>query len=352
MRYQRALAIAAAFGCLGMGATAQAKTSHTVSAGDTLWEISRSYGCEVQALRQVNQLGSEHLNVGQTLEIPSCSERRVTVNAKTSEPSVILYQVESGDTLSGIASRYKTSVDEIIIRNDLQDTAILAGAQLRVVPGAEGMALALKPAWKPKSILGQSIGLPYKGKLKKAIRLKKGKGYFIRRPHRSYGATHTVGYLKQSLDKVRRRFPKVHDLAIGDLSARHGGKITMHASHQNGRDVDLGFYFKKRPKGYPQDFVVANSKNINFEASWELLTQFADLADKPYGVDCIFMSYSSQKMFYKLARKHGVSKRKLKKMFQYPAGRGSKNGVIRHEPGHNEHIHVRFKCPPKDKSCH
>lgn len=363
MRFRSSCAAIAALLAMAQAGEAQAKNSHVVSPGDTLWDISRSYGCDVKAIRQVNALGSEHLNVGQELEIPSCEDRRVAVtplaesdrpeteSTNIETPKPLIHIVAAGDTLSEIASHYKTSVAALQKGNHLRDTTIRLGGRLTITPGELGEFAPRPKPWKPKPVLGQSIGLPHRGKLKKAIRLQQGKGYFIRRPHRSFGASHTVGYLKSSLATLRRRFPRTHDLAIGDLSAKAGGKITMHASHQSGRDVDIGFYFKKKPKGYPESFVVATPKNIDFKASWALLTQFTDLADKPHGVDRIFMTYSSQKMFYKLARKHGIKKSKLKKIFQYPNGKWSQDAIIRHEPGHDEHIHVRFKCPPKDSGC-
>jgi LysM repeat protein len=346
--------------CLSQASSAQAKNSHVVSPGDTLWDISRSYGCEVKALRQVNELGSARLNIGQKLQIPSCKNTAVAV---ASEPATIpkptspnkravTHTIVTGDTLGRIATRYHSSVEDILQRNRLKNTTIIAGERLLVMPDfSESTGVKLPPTM-PSTVLGQSIGKPNRGRLKKAAQLKRGQGYFIRRPHRSYGATHTVGHLKDTLAKVHQSFPKMHELAIGDLSAKHGGKITMHASHQSGRDVDIGFYFKSKPKGYPQSFVVANHRNIHFGANWALLEGFAELAKDPGGVDRIFMSYSSQKIFYKRARKEGVSKAKLKRMFQYPAGKSANSGVIRHEPGHDEHIHVRFKCPPNDKSCY
>ncbi len=353
MIYGGTWAAVVAICCAGWAGDASAKNSHVVSEGDTLWGISKSYGCKVKAIRQVNSLGAGHLNIGQELQIPSCAERRIVVapvQEGTAKPPVT-HVVVAGDTLSKIAVRYKTTVEELQGRNQLTDTTIFIGRSLLVLPhdrSASGQSITIL---KSKAVVGQSVGLPYKGRLKKAIKLRQRKGYYIRRPHRSFGATHTVGYLSSSLAQLRKRFPRAHDLAIGDLSARRGGKITKHASHQSGLDVDIGFYFKRKPQGYPESFVVANRKNIDFEASWALITEFTSLANKPDGVDRIFLTYSSQKMFYKLARKHGVPKHKLKKIFQYPAGRRAKSGIIRHEPGHDEHMHVRFKCPPKDKRC-
>jgi murein endopeptidase len=259
--------------------------------------------------------------------------------------------VATGDTLSHIATKHKVSVETIQAFNELNKTVIYPGQEIRIpASSSTAQALSLK-AEEPSVILGQSIGRPNRGHLRRATRLKQRPGYFIRRPHRSFGAAHTVSHIEDVLAQQRRTFPKLHALAVGDLSAKRGGKITMHSSHQSGRDIDLGFYFKKRPKGYPENFVVVTAKNMHFDANWQLLSALVDLAKEDTGVDRIFMSYSSQRMFYKLARKRKISRKTLRKMFQYPAGKGALQGIIRHEPGHNEHIHVRFKCPPKDKRC-
>jgi membrane-bound lytic murein transglycosylase D len=43
---------------------------HKVSAGETLYQISRKYQVSVDALRLKNQLGSNEIKVGQQLLIP------------------------------------------------------------------------------------------------------------------------------------------------------------------------------------------------------------------------------------------------------------------------------------------
>lgn len=43
------------------------------------------------------------------------------------------------------------------------------------------------------------------------------------------------------------------DLAVGDLSSANGGKLGGHASHQTGRDVDIGFYMTESGSGKPVD---------------------------------------------------------------------------------------------------
>jgi murein endopeptidase len=41
----------------------------------------------------------------------------------------------------------------------------------------------------------------------------------------------------------------------------------------------------------------------------------------------------------------------LKKIFQYPDGRWAQDRLVQHVPKHDDHIHVRFECPPKDEKC-
>ncbi len=327
--------------------TAHAKGIHVVSEGDTLWKISRTYGCNIQLVQDENGLVDSSLQVGQQLEVSRCKSK-VTPAARSKSPrkeNVIRYTVRRGDTLGSIAARYGTSVRKIQRRNQIRNSAIFPGDFLELTP------TKAPPLPHPKAVHGQSCGHTNSGRLRRPTRLHKGKGYFIRRAHRSFGAEHTVAYTKRMIQSVRRQFPNVHTLAIGDISAVKGGKITRHASHQSGRDIDIGFYFRRKPSGYPSSFVVATTKNLHFGATWKMLREFVDLASRPLGVEKIFMSYSTQRILYKMAKKRGIPDRQLQTMFQYPRGKFASEGFIRHEPGHDEHIHVRFKCPPGDTGC-
>jgi len=58
-----------------------------------------------------------------------------------------------------------------------------------------------------------------------------------------------------------------------------------------------------------------------------------------------------QKLLYDWALENGESEDYLGKLFQYPHGRGSSEGIVRHEPNHDNHMHVRFQCPSDDSAC-
>ena len=41
----------------------------------------------------------------------------------------------------------------------------------------------------------------------------------------------------------------------------------------------------------------------------------------------------------------------LARWFQWPHGRDQQAGIIRHAPGHRDHVHVRFACAAHDREC-
>ena len=197
---------------------------------------------------------------------------------------------------------------------------------------------------------GQSIGKPNHGHLEGGVQLPKDGAYHRRHPARSFGATHVVELTRAAIAEVRRKHPRVHKLAIGDISDPDGGRLSGHRSHQSGRDVDIGLYFKRVPKSYPQRFVGADEAPLHIAATWTLVDAFYRQSKIKGGPIAIFLDYDLQRRLADYGRKHGVDKRVLRAMFQFPGGRRSKTGFVRHEPGHHDHLHVRYGCPPRDRA--
>ncbi|MCM1087817.1 MAG: LysM peptidoglycan-binding domain-containing protein [Muribaculaceae bacterium] len=96
---------------------------YTVRSGDTLWLLAKRYGTSIDAIKQLNGLNSNALNIGQILRIP--------VDSQT---SYFEYTVRSGDTLWLLARRYGTSVDAIKQLNGLSSDNLSIGQVLRI-PG-------------------------------------------------------------------------------------------------------------------------------------------------------------------------------------------------------------------------
>jgi hypothetical protein len=270
----------------------------------------------------------------------------LSVPAHAGGRDAVIHTIKPGDTLSGLARRYHTSIDAIKRRNHMHGDMLRDGRKL-VIPRGESSGGGRRTATAP-SPSNQSRGLPYAGRLLAGVQLPPSRTYVRRRPSNSWGTTNTIAHVKRIVEAVQRRYARVHQLAIGDISARGGGALIRHASHQSGRDVDIGFYFKRRPDGYPTSFVVGTARNLDMEANWLMLERFCDTRGSRGGVEKIFMVTQLQKVFYDWGRRNGASRGTLSSMFQV-AGGG--NACVRHQKGHDDHIHVRFKCPPNDRRC-
>lgn len=202
---------------------------------------------------------------------------------------------------------------------------------------------------------GQSFGVPWNGHLEHATKLKihkVGKGAYIRRPHRAYGTRTAVDFTRRVIEETIELYPnKLHVLSIGDMSAEHGGQVSDHHSHQSGRDIDIGLFYKHPPKGHPNAFIPGTKKNLNAAAMFTMLSKFASTAKKDGGVQVIFLDYQVQKIIYDWAKQHGVSESRLDRIFQYPHGPHSRHGIVHHYRNHAHHIHVRFQCAEADRGC-
>ncbi len=308
---------------------------HVVRKGDTLWALARAQGCTVEQVRKANGLKPGELRVGMRLRMPSCKP----VPART-------HVVSRGDTLSGIAARYRVSVEALRQHNRLESDVIRVGQTLKVPLGSA--AVVPKIRW----VKGQSVGSPQRGKLVEPERLPQSKKYYRRRLPRTYAAAHVIDQVTAAIDAVSAEHPKTSRLAIGDLSDADGGRLSGHNSHQSGRDVDLGLYFIGRPDGYPKEFVAASKGKLDVAAMWTLIDTLHQQSKKPGGPTKIFLDYRIQKQIYQYARKHEkVSAARLKKIFSYPDGHWAKGRLVQHIRNHHDHVHVRYGCPPKDKRC-
>jgi hypothetical protein len=197
----------------------------------------------------------------------------------------------------------------------------------------------------------QSYGAPWNGFLKNPVQLRLGEGAYIRRPYRAFGTRTTVDFTKQAIEETRELHPKTHVLAVGDLSAHFGGPVSDHRSHQSGRDVDLGLFYKKKPEGYPNAFIDGTEANLDTPAMWTLINKLTRTANKDGGVWAIFLDYNVQGVIYRWAKRHGVSVDRLERVFQYPHGQWANQGLVRHYRNHAHHLHVRFKCTKAETSC-
>ena len=98
---------------------------YIVKNGDTLYSIGRRYNISVDELKRINNLTSNQLSVGQQLYLVPLQDDIISDNYVT-------YVVKRGDSLSSIASNFNTSVNAIKQINNLPSDIIMIGQQLLV----------------------------------------------------------------------------------------------------------------------------------------------------------------------------------------------------------------------------
>lgn len=101
------------------------KNTYTVKAGDTLWSIARRFNTTVEDLMKYNNLSSDVITVGTVLTIPTTTDSSTNLNSS-------MYVVKAGDTLWNIAKRYNTTVENLMMMNNLTTDLITIGQRLMV----------------------------------------------------------------------------------------------------------------------------------------------------------------------------------------------------------------------------
>lgn len=374
---------------------------HVVRKGQTLSSIAGRYGCKLGELKAENGLRGDGIRAGQKLVIPATCRHAPTAapeaesdakKAPAAKPKRLNHEVIEGESLEMIALRYGMPLEELRKNNERAlKKGLKPGLKLKVLASSEDRAqrkisytiesgdtlgsiarrfgmttkelMRMNPGKKPERLRigdrltifkegkvtrSQAVGRPQHGRLVNGEQMKDVPGAHFRRPLYTWGTNETVRALKAAIAEVRRKHKHAHDLVIGDLSRENGGFLAPHKSHQSGLDADIGFYFKNQPKEGPRVNLSAMSSALDHELTWTLITALAGPNEEASNVEYMFIGYGVQEKLYKWAQKQGVPQKKLDWLFQYPRGSRSMNGLIRHEPGHDNHIHIRFKCPRGD----
>ena len=103
--------------------TVENQNMYVVKKGDSLYSISNKYNTTVDNIKKLNNLSSNILQIGQKLIIPS----------NNSSGNQIIYTVKKGDSLWIIANKYDTTVDMIKSVNNLSSNLLTIGDQL-IIP--------------------------------------------------------------------------------------------------------------------------------------------------------------------------------------------------------------------------
>jgi penicillin-insensitive murein endopeptidase len=180
-----------------------------------------------------------------------------------------------------------------------------------------------------------SVGPASAGALVNGVQMPQGEHWQVRDPARAWGTQETVDALVHSIERVNQLYPAAPPLHIGHLSARNGGHLWPHKSHQSGRDADIGYYYK----GGVRPFIRATEDNLDMPRTWALVKA----ALKETTVEMILVDRSVQRLLSDYAAANGEDLAFLDEVFQI-RGRNAR-APIRHIKGHDNHIHFRFHNP-------
>jgi LysM repeat protein len=304
------------------GAAAAGKTcEYKVDKGDTVSRIARRAGVSEQNLVRANpslRKNPNLLKVGQTLKLCRAKQIERGSPQKCSDGGrLIHHEVRKGQTLGGIAARYDVARATVRKHNKRvarrKNDMIVVGETLRICTSKRQYT--------------------HREWLKNGIQLAGGDGYNVRRPGNAWGTPTTVNGIEAALHRYREREPKAPLVQIGDISRNSGGPLRAHLSHQDGRDVDIGYVWTERDE--------EGNRSMDLPRTWELLDSFLQDED----VTVIFVDYRLQRRLYKHAQSLGVEQAELDRAFEYPRN-GDGESVLHHWRGHRFHFHVRFKNRP------
>jgi penicillin-insensitive murein endopeptidase len=207
-----------------------------------------------------------------------------------------------------------------------------------------GVQQGFDPRWSqissPSPGPARAIGLPGAGCLQGARPLsRRNPNYVLVHPerNRAYGHPDLIAYLRELAAGARKH--KLGPLYIGDLGQPCGGPTpTGHRSHQNGLDVDVWYGPPSKP--------IAPGKPVTPPSVVDLRTHKMTPAWKSRAAGLLEMAASQpavDRIFVNPSVKRALCLDKKK--------RGPWLGRLRPWWGHQDHFHVRLRCPANSPDC-
>ena len=112
---------------------------YTVKKGDNLYSIAKKYNTSVNEIKRYNGLKNNLLNIGDRIVIP-CN---VVNDYKDINNNYVPYTILKGDTLYSIAKKFGTTEDKIKELNDLKDNNLVVGNTI-IVDDRNGVSSVLE----------------------------------------------------------------------------------------------------------------------------------------------------------------------------------------------------------------
>lgn len=155
--------------------TAVTPTTYTVKRGDTVSAIAARHGMRTVDVLTINGLSWQSvIYPGQVLRLSGVGEAPAPA-APAASTDARSYEIQAGDTISGIAERNGLSTQAVLAANELTATSIIYPGQRIVIPSAEAAAkrnnIASAPGLDAEQVanaqliiaIGRELGVPDRG---------------------------------------------------------------------------------------------------------------------------------------------------------------------------------------------
>jgi penicillin-insensitive murein endopeptidase len=160
---------------------------------------------------------------------------------------------------------------------------------------------------------------------------------------RGFGTVDLISIVQHVSARMAQAYPEGERVQVGDLSAERGGSVSGHSSHQNGLDVDLGYFRRDRREGldessFVEEFVKDGelTENFDLERNWALMKAWVSTGR----VNRIFVDAAIKKAFCAHSKELGDYADQIETLRR-----------LRPWPHHGDHHHLRISCPANSPSC-
>jgi penicillin-insensitive murein endopeptidase len=210
------------------------------------------------------------------------------------------------------------------------------------------------PPHKPKP--AQSVGSPTEGHLVGGAHLDESTYLrivpFYKGSNASWGLESLVGLVDRAGQRVHKQYPDAV-LSVGHLSKHGGGEIDRHASHESGRDADIGFFIANQAgKPLYSDHFVAflgdgtapswPGARFDDARNWALVA--ALVGDGHAHITHIFVATWMRSRILEYAAKINAP---MNLRVRASALMAQPKGAMPHD----DHFHVRIACPHGMEGC-
>ena len=151
------------------------------------------------------------------------------------------------------------------------------------------------------------------------------------RTGKNYGTYELVTGLERASCAVFKQYNT--KLEVGDLSRQRGGPLGSHGSHQNGLDVDVSLFANRNGAVSNSPWFSPGRDTFDAEINWNFVEAFV----KSVPTYMIFLDRTHIDTLRNYAASKNIPDRERVL------------AVLRHEPGHADHFHIRVRCPVGDR---